>query len=848
MVLQVAGQVDTSKIQRPVRDTAIRPKKPYLEAPIIYPAKDSTVISMADKKIRMYGQAKVTYETIELTADYIEMSIDRKEVYAAGRTDSSGQVTGKPVFKEGEESYECSEIKYNFNTKKAFVKDVRMKQEEGFLHSHLTKRDSSGTLNIKDGKFTTCDAEDPHFFFNITKGKMLPEKSIVSGPAYLVVEGIPLYPVGLPFAFFPKQEKRTSGILMPKYGEERNRGFYLRDGGYYFAINDRMDLSLTGGIYSRGSWMLGAQTNYKKIYKFSGNFGFNYAKNITGEKDLGNYSAQKDFSIRWTHTQDPKAHPYRSFNASVNLSSSAYDKNNTYLTSESYQNPLEHLTNQKSSSITYNRKFPNKLFNLTMKLGHTQNSTDSTIVLNFPSGAFTVGRFYPFRFGTGGGKQKWYEKIEMRYTASFENRIKTREDSLFSSDLNFSRDIMSKLRNGFKHEVPLSASFKPIKNMTLTPSLNYIGVMYFSYLEKNWDAAADSLIIDRINKINYVQALSPNLNLSYTPRMFVFYDFPKGKVQTIRHTINPSLSFTFRPDLGYDLGKYNRTLVIAEGDTAGNLEMDEQTYSIFDEGIYDLPSVAGKYGNISFNLGNNIEMKVKDPADSTGLKPKKVKLLESLNLSTSYDIFKDSMNLAPIQLQARTTLMGQFNLSFRSVFNAYSIDSIVKNNKTYYRTINQLEIMNSGKPVRLTDADFSLGFSLPLKKQQQGRQGGAKASPMDKTEEGSGDFSTPWNLRVDYNFRYAKPYMESTITQSLRLSGDVKLTPKWQINFSSGYDFVNQEFTYTTFGISRDLHCWKMDINVVPFGERKSYTFSLAAKGTLLKDIKYLKQKDWRDN
>jgi hypothetical protein len=564
-----------------------------------------------------------------------------------------------------------------------------------------------------------------------------------------------------------------------------------------------------------------------------------------GEKGLDNYTKQKDFSIRWTHAQDPKAHPYRSFNASVNFSTSSFDKNNTY---DNYQNPLDHLTNQKTSSISYNRKFPNKLFNLTMKLGHTQNSTDSTVVLNFPSGTFTVGRFYPFRFGSGGGKQKWYEKIEMRYTASFENRIKSREDSLFSSDLNFSRDILSKMRNGFKHEVPISASFKPIKDMTLTPSLNYVGVMYFSYLEKNWDAATDSLIINRINKINYVQALTPNLNLSYTPRMYVFYDFRKGRVQTIRHTINPSLSFSYRPDLGYDMGKYYRTLVIAEGDTAGNLEMDEQSYSILSEGIYSLPSVAGKYGNISFTLGNNIEMKVKDPADSTGLKPKKVKLLESLNLSTSYDIFRDSLNLSPIQLQARTMIMGQLNLSFRSVFNAYAIDSIVKNNRTNYRTINTFEIMKSGKPARLTDADFSLGFSLPLKQQQKGKQGLSRSGPLENQQDGLSDFSTKWNLRVDYNFRYARPYKESTITQSLRLSGDLKLTEKWQINFSSGYDFVNQEFTYTTLGIRRDLHCWQMSIDLVPFGERKSYTFTLAAKGSLLKDVKYLKQKDWRDN
>jgi len=844
MMVGAAGQVDTSGIKPLVPDSTKGRVKGYLDAPITYPARDSTVYSLSDNKIRMYGEAKVTYQQVELTADYIEISIDRKEVFAVGLMDSTGMITGKPVFKDGEESYECTEIRYNFDTKKAFVKDVRMKQEEGFLHSHLTKRDSSGSLNIKDGKFTTCDADDPHFFFAITKGKVIPKKVVVSGPAYLVVEGIPLYPIGLPFAFFPEQQKRSSGILMPKYGEERNRGFYLREGGYYFAINDRLDLSLTGGIYSRGSWQLGAQTNYRKIYKFNGNFSFNYANNVTGEKGLDNYTKQKDFSLRWSHAQDAKAHPYNSFNASVNFSTSSYDKNNTYST---YQDPLEHLTNQKTSSITYSRKFPNKLFNFTTKIGHSQNSNDSTVVLNFPSGSFTVGRFYPFRFGSSGGRQKWYEKIEMRYTASFENRIKSREDSLFSPDLNFSRDILSKMRNGFKHEIPLSASFKPIKDMTLTPSLNYIGVMYFSYLEKNWDASTDSIIINRINKINYVQALSPNLNLSYTPRMYVYYDFKKGKVKTIRHMMSPSLSFSFRPDLGYDMGKYSRTLVIADENEKGDLVMDEQTYSIFGEGIYGLPSVAGRYGNISFSLGNNVEMKIKDPADSTGSKDKKVKLLESLTLNTSYDIFKDSLNLSPIQLQARTIVMGQFNLSFRSVFNPYAIDSTIRNNTAVYRTINTFEIMRSGKPFRLTDADFSLGFTLPLKKQQGGRQGPSQARPVSSQDSPS-DFQTRWNLRVDYNFKYSKPYMKSTITQSLRMSGDLNLTQKWSVNFSSGYDFINQEFTYTTFGLRRDLHCWLMSIDIVPFGERKSYTFSIAAKGSLLKDVKYLKQKDWRDN
>jgi lipopolysaccharide assembly outer membrane protein LptD (OstA) len=846
-MLKAYGQVDTVTVPLVKPDTArhvVAVGKAYLDAPVIYPAKDSTVISMTDKKIRMYGGAKITYQKMEVTADYIEMSIDRKELYATGRKDTSGQLTGKPVFKDGEETIECKELRFNFNSKKSYVVDVVMKQEpEGFMHSQYTKRDSSGTLNIKDGKYSTCDAPEPHFYFNITKGMMVPNKMIVTKALYLVVEGIPLYVIGLPFGFLPKQQKRATGILMPKYGEERNRGFFLRDGGYYFAFNDKLDLSLTGGIYSRGSWSLGAQSRYRKIYKYSGNLGFNIANNVTGEKGLDGYKKQKDFSVTWSHAQDAKANPYNDFNASVNFSSSSYDKNNTYYdNSTQNQNPLERLTNQKSSSISYRRKFANPLFNFTAKLGHSQNSIDSTVVLNAPSGNFSIGRIYPFKWASKGAKQKWYEKIEMRYTSSFENKVKAREDSIFKPE------IFSKMRNGFQHEIPLSASFKPIENMTFTPSLNYQGMLYFSYIEKTWDPALNKVIINRINQLNYVQALSPNFNLSYSPRIYGFFDFTRGKIKKIRHMMSPSLSFGYRPDLGYDFGRFQRTLVTMETDDKGLMYADEQSYSIFDEGIYRLPSVAGRYGNISFSLGNNIEMKVKNPSDTTG-QLKKVKLLESLNLSTSYDIFRDSLKLSPVQLTARTMILEQLNLSFRSVFNAYAIDSSIRYGRTTYRTINTFEVSRSGKPLRLTDADFSLGFAFPLKaKQQASSQAQSKPKPKEPDSGEFKDYKPKWNLRVDYNFRYSKPYLESTITQSLRLSGDLGLTEKWNLTFSSGYDFVNQKFTYTTMGISRNLHCWTMNINLVPFGEFKSYTFSISANGSLLKDIKYEKRKDWRDN
>jgi len=786
----------------------------------------------------MHGEAKVTYQKMEIDADYIEMSMDHKEILATGRKDSSGQLVGNPVYKDGDQTYECKELRYNFNTRKAFVKDVVMKQEpEGIMHSHITKRDSSGILSIRDGKYTTCDAPEPHFYFNITKGMMVKNK-VVTKALYLVVEGIPLYPIGLPFGFLPKQEKRTSGILIPKYGEEQKRGFFLREGGYYFAFSDHLDLALTGGIYSRGSYALGARSNYKKIYKYSGNFALNIAHNTLGEKGLPDYSKQKDFSVLWSHTQDSKANPYNEFNASVNFSSSAYDKLNTY---SDYSNPMEHLTNQKSSSITYRRKFTNKLFNFTAKVGHSQNSLDRSVALTAPSGSFTVGRFYPFRFASGGGRQKWYELIEMRYTSSFENKVKAREDSIFTSD------VFKKMSNGFKHEIPLSASFKPIQNMTLTPSLNYQGTLYFSQIEKIWDPSLDSILINKINRLSYIQSLTPNINLTYSPRFYGTYDFSWGKVKTIRHMMTPSISFSYRPDLGYDLGKYQRTLVTMDESSDGKITEYERSYSIFDEGIYDLPSVAGKSGIISFSLGNNLEMKVKNPSDSTG-QLKKVKLLESFNLTTTYDVFKDSLNLSDFNLTARTTILEKFSLQFRSAFDPYAIDSINTSSGASYRTINTFEVSRSGKLARMTGADLTFGFSLPLdKKKQGGDQGPKKAEQRDYQQGDPVDFESEWNLRVDYNFRYSKPYYASTITQSLRFSGDLALTKKWKISMSSGYDFVNKEFTYTTLGIHRDLHCWQMNIDIVPFGERKSYTFTLNAVASMLKDVKYRKAKDWRD-
>jgi len=812
--------------------------KEYLDAVIKYPARDSTVMTFEDNMIRLYGEAKVLYKDIELYADYIEISIDKKEVYARGAIDSTGQVSGRPRFKQGDEEYDASEIRFNFDTQKAWVTDVVTKESEGFLHSHITKRFPDGTLNIKDGKFTTCDADHPHFYFAITKGKVVPEKSMVSGPAYLVVEDIPLYFIGLPFGYFPQKREKTSGLIMPQYGSEVNRGFFLRNGGWFFALNDNFDLKLTGDIYSKGSWKTSALTNYSKRYKYRGSFNFSYATNATGERDLkdyGQYKVRKDFSIRWSHNQDPKAHPLRTFNANVNMSTGSYEKYNSNI-----NDPAAYLTNTKSSSISFNQKFNNPLFNFTAKLGHTQNSQTSSIVMNLPTAAFTVGRFYPFKRKVRVGKQRWYEKIDMRYTSSVENKLSAQEDQLFTADIMDSLPgLLDNLQNGFKHEIPMSATFKLIPNLNLTPSLKYKGLLYFYSTYKEWDPEEKAVIESRINQPQYVHALSPNINLSYNPQIFGMYEFKKGRIKTIRHLVKPNISMSYRPDLGYDDSDYYMNY---QYDSTGR----EKEYNIFEDGLYSLPNVAGQYGAVSFGLGNNLEMKVYDPADSTGQALKKVKILDNMNISSSYNLFADSMNLSPFRLTARTRIFNNVNINFSSTFDPYAWVQQQDGATSRIYKIDKFEINRSGIPARLTNANLSVGFALPMKSKS------SKSSKRGSSfySDNGIDYGLPWSIRFDYSFRYTKlnPFVDSRITQTLRFTGKLEFSPNWSLNYSSGYDFVAKELTYTNLQIRRNLHCWSMSFNIIPFGDRKSYTFQLNVNSNMFKDVKYRKEKNWFDN
>lgn len=824
----------TFQILTQVADTDTVKQKPdqeFLDEPVHYPARDSIIFSYSDNKIKMYGEASVEYKDKLIKAEYIEMTMDKKEIFARGVEDSSGQVIGIPNFKDGEETYDCKTLRYNFDTGRARVTDVVTTMDEGggtsFLHSHITKTDTIGNLHIKDAKFTTCDDPDhPHFYFAITKGIMTKKKSVVSGPAYLVVADIPLYFLGLPFGFFPKQEKKASGILMPKVGEEVRRGFYLRDFGYYFAGTEKFDLKLRGDVYSKGSWKGSVDSHYKKRYKFNGNLGFTYAKNYFGERDIDGQPGSIDYSIRWSHSQDPKAHPYRNFSANVNFSNSSFEQNNTYETEQ-------RMTSTKSSSISFSRKFPNKLFNFTSKIGATQNSQNNMVTLNLPSGAFTVGRFYPFKRKTRVGKQKWYEKIDMRYSSNFENSVRSPDSTLFQAD------IVNRMENGFKHEVPVQASFKLIPNMTLTPSLRYQGLLYFYHIEKEWDDVNETLIVNRVNKLQYVQSLVPNVSLSYSPKISGFYESRKENGPILRHVASPSLSFNYRPDVGFDESKYYDSV-------QQSINGYETRYSIFDDSPYRLPSIAGRSGNISFRLGNNLEMKMLDKADTTG-QTKKVKILDDLNLSTGYDIFKDSLNLSPFALSARTRVLdSKINITFNSTLDPYSFgydSSRSVDNPSPY-TSNTFLIASSGKLLRLTRANLSMGFTLPFKKKPPGGTGNTDDLGYDDYWA----YKMPWRLNVSYSLRYSKPYDISKLTQSVNLSGDFSLTPKWGFKLSTGYDFVDKRITNPRIDVTRDLHCWVMTFNVIPLGRYKSYTFQINVKSAMFKDVKYRKEKHFYDS
>ena len=823
----VVQEIDSinSNIVQPDTIINIPPKKNDIDNPVFYNALDSSFFDLVEQKAYLYGEAKVVYGDITLTAEYIMMDFGQNEVYAHGVTDTAGVVQGKPIFTQGEETFDADTIRYNFRSKKGLIKEVTTDMDGSYLHGGKTKKHPNDQVHLTDGKFTTCDLEHPHFYFKISKAIVIPDDKIVSGPAFLVIEDIPT-PLGLPFGFFPNKKGSTSGVIMPEFGEEVNRGFFLRNGGYYWAINDYVDFRLTGDIYTKGSWAVRSRVNYKLRYKMNGYLDASYNVNKIGYEGLDNYSSNNLYRIVWRHTQDPKARPNSTFSADVNISSSAYDRYNAYSTTNFMQN-------NKQSSISYSKVWPNSPFSLTAALRQTQNSRDSSVNLTLPDVSFNMSRIYPFKRKNPVGGAKWYEKIGISYSALLTNQLNTKEDSILTS-------VWTDFNNGIKHTIPVNTSIKILKYFSLSPSFTYTERWYTKTLNKYWDTTENIAINDY--QSGFSRAWDYNAGASLNTKLYGLAQFRKGPLQAIRHVLTPSVSFQYRPDFGTpNYGYYDEYNRIQYNTNTGQYDTVSYIYSIYEGAPYGSPTRGGA-GSVSFNIANNLETKVRNRADTvTG--DKKIKILESLNFSTNYNIMADSLNWSPVNMSGRTRI-GKLELSFNSIFDPYAIAKDPYND--IYKRINKSEFSETGNLFRITSASLSTSFSLNPRSSKNKDEN--QTAMLYGYPDAYVDFDVPWNIRVSYNLRYDKPYDEKIITQTLQFSGELNLTAKWKIRMSSGWDFANNKITYTVIDVYRDLHCWEASLRLIPFGIHKSYTFQINVKSAILQDLKLSKRRSWYDN
>jgi len=796
-------------------------KKNVLEAPVSYASQDSFIILVGEQKTFLYKDGSVDYQNISLKADYIDFNLGTSTVLATGMVDTAGLIAGKPVFTQGEEELKSDTIRYNFKTHKGIIKYIITKQGEGYLHSARTKRLEDGEIHISKGKYTTCDEPHPHFYIRLTKAIAIPQKKIVSGPAYMVLEDIPL-PLALPFGFFPNTTTRSSGLIIPTYGEELNRGFYLRDGGWYFALSDHVDFTVLGRIYSRGTWGITALSDYKVRYRYSGRFNIEYVSNRVNDDPT--FKKSRDFKISWTHTQDAKANPSRQFSASVNFTSSAYDKNQSY-------NINDYLTNTKNSSISYRKSWPGTPFNMNANLQHSQNSRNKSVDLTLPVMTFNMNSIYPFRGkNDNDGDYNWLENIQISYKAMLKNRIKATDSTLFASK------TLENMENGFSHSLPISLdNIKLFKFINISPGLSYNGVLYTKYIVKR-PVISDTTLFshqietDTIQKVTYAHSMATSLGISASPKLYGTYQSirPNSYIAAIRHVMTPSVSVSFSPDMSKLMPDYYQTVVTGRS-IAQPVKYTE--YSIYEGQPFGTPSVKGRSGSVSLGLRNNLEMKVRAKNDTTG-ELKKVSILDNLNFSASYNPFAKTFHWSSLNMTGSTKLFSKkVDIQFGATFNPYALDSAGT------QVIDKFLIREKGKLFRTTRAYVNMGFNL---KSSAGDKKAPPASlnPSDETADES-------NTTLDYldeSAGYYGEYVDFDVPWSL------SLTPKWKIGLNSGYDFVKKDFSTTNFSIHRDLHCWDMRFTVVPFGDRRSYSFTISAKNALLRDLKYNKRRSWFDN
>lgn len=866
---------DTSLRDSLYKDT-VRKSKSALEEPVSYSAKDSITFDYTNSRAHLFGGSQVNYQNLQLTADDISLSLDSSLVHASGRPDSTGAIQGKPLFKQGEDEYEPDRISYNFKTRKAFISNVYTQEGEGFMQSREGKRDSSGVMYVQNGKYTTCDAEHPHFYVSLTRAKMHPGKNVIFGPAYLVVEDVPL-PLAIPYGFFPFSSSYKSGFIMPTYGDETTRGFYLRDGGYYFAINDKVDLKVLGEFYTKGSWGLSAQTNYKKRYRFGGNFYFSYQNTKEGEKNMPDYSVSKSFKLTWSHRQDAKANPTQTFSASVNFATSSYERNNL----TSMYNPESYTQSTRTSSVSYSKSFSKVGLTLSGTFNLSQNMRDSSISVTLPTLSISQSRFNPFKRKKAAGQERWYEKIAMSYTGTLANSINTKEDKLFHSSL------VKDWRNGMRHQVPISASFSVLNYINVTPSFTFTDRMYTHKVMQGWDTERQDVQRDTVygfyNVYNYNMSISANTKLygMYRPMPW----FGGKKIAAIRHVFTPTVSFSYAPDFSQSRFGFYDSYV--KTDANGNVSTVR--YSPFSGMMYGTVG-QGMTGSVTMDVANNIEMKVRTDKDSTGYR--KISLIDELGGSLSYNMAAKRRPWSDLNLRARIKLTKKYTYSMNAVFATYAYEKD-ENGRVYvgdhtewsrgrfgrfqgtaqnisYSISNETFRKLFGKKHRTTTSDDELDEELDEDEEtdptmqnvdpdrKKGKTGANQESNGDVDEDGYLKFSLPWSINIGYGVtirentqgrfndkRMRYPYK---LSYTLNLSGNIRISEGWNINFSSGYDFNMHKLSMTTASLSRDLHCFQMSCSMV-ISPYTSYNFTFACKaGTLADALKWKKQSSYSSN
>lgn len=863
---------DSTAIDTTAADSAKR--KPGIDAPVDYECTDSLVYDAETRLVHLYGKAQVKYMDMTLNAAKITMNMDSSMVRAAGERDTAGILQDKPIYSQGSDNYHSELMAFNFKTKKGYITNVETTQGDGFMQSQHSKRAADGTLYLEHAKYTTCDAKHPHFYLALSRAKVRPGKESVFGPAYLVVADVPL-PLAVPYGFFPFNKKYSSGFIMPSYGDETSRGFYLRDGGYYFAINDYMDIKALGEIYTKGSWGLSAETNYRKRYRYNGNFYISFLRTVDGEKNMPDYAVTKSLKVQWTHSKDAKASPNTTFSARVNFASENYERSNL----ESMYNPLAYTQSTRASSVSFSHTFPSIGLNIAGSTNLTQSLRDSSVSMTLPDLSISLNRFYPFRRKHQAGKERWYEKISMSYTGSLSNSINTKEDKLFKSNL------VKDWRNGMQHRIPIDATFQVFKYINISPQFSLRDIMYTNRVMRSWDETTQKEVADTTygfyNLYDWSLGVSANTTLYgfYKPWRKLFGD----KIIAVRHVFKPSVSFSYAPDFTSSHYGYQRTYV----KTDANGEVSTVTYSPYSGGIYSYPS-GTKQGMITMSVSNNVEMKVKSDRDTTG--ERKISIIDELYGALSYNMAAETRPWSNLNTRIRLKLTKNYTFSMAAVFAtyAYAFDKngrVVTSDRTEwsYGRFGRFQGMSQNLSYTFNNETLSKLFSRRSDRStasndetdtdtdtdaedanidpdlRNAKKGGKQKKQKAKVDEdGYLRFSLPWSFTVSYGISMAEdrskqinvrrmryPY---SFTQTMNFSGYLRIAEGWNISFTSGYDFNYHELSMTTASVSRDLHCFEMSCSVVlrPYS---SFNFTFRARANELADaLKWDKRSSYSSN